>query len=55
LVISITKHDNAAYGVLLQPEFNVAQHVNGLSILENLKILYNNKGYIHKKSDSSNV
>jgi len=29
LVISIIKQDKAIYGILLQPEFNVAQHVNG--------------------------
>ena len=55
LTISIVKHDKATHGFLLQPEFNVAQHVNGLNILKNFKILFNNKGQIHKKSGSINV
>ena len=55
LTISIVKHDKATHSFLLQPEFNVAQHVNGLNILKNFKILFNNKGQIHKKSGSINV
>lgn len=55
LVVSIVKYDKAIYGILLQPEFNVAQHVNGLSVLKNFKVLFNNKGQIYKKSGSSNV
>lgn len=55
LTISIIKHDKAIHGFLLQPEFNVAQHVNGLKILKDFKILFNNKGQIHKKSGSMNV
>ena len=55
LVISIIKQDKAKYDILLQPEFNVAQHVNGLNILRKFKILFNNKGQISKKSGSSNV
>jgi LAGLIDADG endonuclease len=55
LVISIIKQDKAIYGILLQPEFNVAQHLNGLNILRNFKILFNNKGQICKKSGSPNV
>jgi len=47
LTISIVKHDKASHGILLQPEFNVAQHVNGLSILNSFKVLFNNKGQIH--------
>ena len=34
LTISIIKHDKATHGILLQPESNVSQHLNGLSILE---------------------
>jgi len=49
------KHDKAPHGILLQPEFNVAQHVNGLNILNSFKVLFNNKGQIHKKSGSVNV
>jgi LAGLIDADG endonuclease len=55
LTISIIKHDKAPYGILLQPEFNVSQHLNGLKILESFKLLFNNKGQIHKKSGSKNV
>jgi len=55
LTISIVKYDKAPYGVLLQPEFNVTQHINGLSILKSFKILFNNEGQIHKKSGSNNV
>ena len=29
LVISIIKQDKVIYGILLQPEFNIGQHVNG--------------------------
>jgi LAGLIDADG endonuclease len=49
LLISVVKHDKAAYKVLLQPEFNVTQHESGLNILNNLKLLFNNKGQVHKK------
>jgi hypothetical protein len=49
LIISIVKSDKAPHGVLLQPEFNVTQHINGLNILKSFKILFNNKGQIHKK------
>lgn len=55
LTISIIKHDKAPHGILLQPEFNVSQHLNGLIILESFKLLLNNKGQIHKKSGSKNV
>lgn len=55
LTISIIKHDKAPHGILLQPEFNVSQHLNGLNILESFKLLFNNKGQIHKKSGSKNV
>jgi len=49
------KYDKATHGFLLQPEFNVAQHINGLDILKSFKILFNNKGLIHKKAGSINV
>ena len=39
----------------MQPEFNVTQHINGISILNSFKILFNNKGQIHQKSGSSYV
>ena len=55
LTISSIKHDKAPYGILLQPEFNVSQHLNGLRILESFKLSFNNKGQIHKKSGSKNV
>ena len=55
LTISIVKYDKATHGFLLQPEFNVAQHINGLDILKSFKFLFNSKGQIHKKSGSINV
>ena len=55
LIISIIKHSKAPHGILLQPEFNGSQHVNGLSIFKSFKVLFNNKGQIHKKSGSQNV
>jgi hypothetical protein len=55
LVISVVKLSKAAHGILLQPEFNVTQHESGLDILNNFKLLFNNKGQIHKKSGSENV
>jgi len=53
--ISIVKSDKASHGILLQPEFNVAQHKSGLNILNNLKLLFNNKGNVVQKSGSNNV
>ena len=50
LTISIVKYDKAPPGVLLQPEFNVAQYVNVINILNSFKLLFNNKGQIHKKT-----
>jgi hypothetical protein len=55
LTISIVKSEKAPHGVFLQPEFNVSQHINGIKILNSFKILYNNKGQVHKKSGSKNV
>ena len=43
------------FGILLQPEFNVTQHKNGINILNSFKILFNGKGQIVKKSGSNNV
>ena len=39
----------------MQPEFNVAQHINGINILKDFKILFESKGNILKKSGSANV
>jgi LAGLIDADG endonuclease len=55
LIISIVKSNKASYGILLQPEFNVAQHKNGLNILNKFKLLFDNKGQIHQKTGSNNV
>ena len=55
LTISIVKHKKSAYGFLLQPEFNVTQHKNGISILKTFQVLFDNKGNILKKSGSENV
>jgi len=55
LVISVVKLTKAAHGILLQPEFNITQHESGVDILNNFKLLFNNKGQVHKKSGSENV
>jgi len=55
LSISIVKFNKAPHGILLQPEFNVAQHYNGITILKSFKVLFNNKGQLHKKSGSDKV
>jgi hypothetical protein len=55
LVISITKSSKTTNGIILQPEFNVAQHENGLSILYSFKALFNNQGSVHRKSGSDKV
>jgi len=68
LSISIVKFDKAPHGIFLQPEFNVAQHYNGITILKSFKVLFNNfhglrpwkskvndKGQLHKKSGSDKV
>lgn len=55
LTISIVKNEKAPHDILLQPEFNVAQHKNGLNILNSFKSIFNDKGHILKKSGSKNV
>lgn len=55
LVISVVKYDKAPYGALLQPEFNITLHTNGLNILKSFKVLFMNKGHILKKFGSDNV
>jgi LAGLIDADG endonuclease len=55
LVVSIVKNDKVTHGVVLQPEFNVAQHENGINILHSFKVLFNNLGTVHKKSGSDKV
>lgn len=55
LTISIVKSDKTLFGILLQPEFNVTQHKNGINILNSFKMLFNGKGQIVKKSGSANV
>jgi len=55
LTISIVKYDKAPHGILIQPEFNITQHYNGIEILKSFKILFNDKGQLHKKSGSNNV
>ena len=51
----MTKSDKVNNKILLQPEFNVAQHENGLNILHSYKIMFNNLGQISKKSGSNKV
>jgi len=55
LIISVVKSNKTTHGILLQPEFNITQHVKGIDILKSFKLLFNNKGQIHKKSGSDNV
>lgn len=55
LVVSTVKNDKVTRGVVLQPEFNVAQHENGLNVLYSLKILFENSGHVVKKSGSEKV
>lgn len=55
LTLSITKNNKLSLGFAIQPEFNVAQHISGLHILNSFKLLFNNLGNVHKKSGSENV
>jgi LAGLIDADG endonuclease len=55
LIISVVKSNKAPHGILLQPEFNVTQHKNGLKTLNSFKSLFYNKGHVFKKSGSENV
>jgi hypothetical protein len=55
LVVSIAKNAKVTNGLVLQPEFNVAQHENGLNILHSFKVLFENLGSVHKKSGSEKV
>lgn len=49
--VSVVVNKAAPFGVLLQPIFNVTQHINGISILEAFKVLFN-RGNLHAKSGS---
>ena len=49
LVISIVKDTRLKYGISLKPEFNVAQHENGIDILHSFRLIFNNKGNVLKK------
>ena len=51
LNVSIKKQDTAKFGVLLDPEFSISQHVNGISNLY-LAMCVFQTGRISKKSDS---
>ena len=55
LVISIVKDTRLKYGISLKPEFNVAQHENGIDILHSFRLIFNNKGNVLKKSGSDKV
>ncbi len=55
LVMSVVKNGKVARGIVLQPEFNVAQHENGLNILYSFKALFANLGHVVKKSGSDKV
>jgi hypothetical protein len=55
LVVSIVKNDRLSNGISLQPEFNVAQHENGINILYSYKALFENSGNVLQKSGSDKV
>lgn len=55
MLISVVKNDKVTRGIVLQPEFNVAQHENGLNILYSFKYLFQKSGFVVKKSGSDKV
>lgn len=55
LTVSIAKNNKVSHGIVLQPEFNVTQIVSGIETLYAFKAIFNNKGYILKKSGSDKV
>jgi len=55
LVISQTKNAKLTHGLALQPEFNVAQHENGINILYSFQVLFGGLGSVHRKSGSDKV
>ena len=55
LLASLCKNDRVSNKFVIQPEFNVTQHVNGINILYSYKVLFNNLGTVHKKSGSEKV
>jgi hypothetical protein len=55
VVISIVKNDKVTIKVVLQPEFNVAQHESGINILYSYKSIFENFGHVVKKSGSDKV
>lgn len=55
LGVSLVKSEKVTRGLLLQPEFNVAQHENGINILYSFKSLFENFGSVHRKSGSEKV
>jgi hypothetical protein len=55
LVVSIAKNAKVTHGLALQPEFNGAQHENGINILYSFKALFGNVGSVHRKSGSEKV
>jgi len=55
LVISVIKNNKVSNGILLNPEFNVVQHENGINILHSFKVLFDNYGNVLKKSGSEKV
>jgi hypothetical protein len=54
-VVSIVKNDRVSSGISLNPEFNVAQHENGINILYSFKALFENSGNVFQKSGSEKV
>jgi hypothetical protein len=55
LTVSVVKTSKVTHGVVLQPEFHVTQHENGIHILYSFKCLFGGLGSVHKKSGSDKV
>lgn len=52
--VTINVSKNFLFGVDIKPEFNVAQHINGINILNSFKELFG-AGSVRPKSGSENV
>jgi hypothetical protein len=55
LLVSIVTNNKVKHGIVLQPEFNVTQHISGLNILKSYKDLFNGLGNLKEKSGSNQV
>jgi len=52
---SIKVHSDFRFGVNVQPEFGVTQHINGKHILAEFQNLFDGKGSLHLKPGSQDV